>query len=88
MKNRFSKIISIIVAFAMICGTMVIAPMTALAATEKVWEEVWSQTFDGDDLTDNGDGTYSIGGTNTTALEIDPETYDSDSYKRKFCNHQ
>ena len=80
MKNRFSRIISIIVAFAMICSTMVIAPMTALAATEKVWEEVWSQTFDGDDLTDNGDGTYSIGGTNTTALEIDPETYGSDSY--------
>ena len=78
MKNRFSKILSIIIAFAMICSMTVIAPMTVMAERETVWEEVWSQNFD--NLVKNQDGTYNLGGTNTTALEIDPATYGSDSY--------
>ena len=53
-------------------------PSETTTETVKVWEEVWSQNFD--NLTKNDDGTYNLYGTNTSALEIDPEIYGEDNY--------
>ena len=78
MKNKLSRIISMIIAFAMICPMTVITPMTVTAETVKTWETVWPQSFD--NLPQNEDGTYNLSGTNTAALEVNPATYGKDSY--------
>ena len=80
MKNKkFPKILGLVLSLSMICS-MITIPVNAQSGNTLAWEAVWSQDFNNvSDITVLSNSAVLSEAGYATTLEIDPETYGSDS---------
>ena len=79
MSKKTSRFLGLVLSLSMICS-MITIPVNAQSGNTLAWEAVWSQDFNNvSDITVLSNSAVLSEAGYATTLEIDPETYGSDS---------